>query len=136
MSGYSPYKAGTLLIPSGTYHEPDKKHLFIVCNDPIATGDFFLTTVATWRNSLCDGTRILDAGCHPFIKRRSYVLYRSSRIELGSTLARGVDQGVFVPRDPFDEKLLDAVVEGILASPHTPRKLKSFFRKNCSPAPF
>ena len=27
------YRAGTLLVPSGPSHDPDRKHLHVVCND-------------------------------------------------------------------------------------------------------
>lgn len=125
---YVPASRGTLLIPSGTTHHPDKKHLFVVCNDAPPDGKFFLVTVATWRNHLCDETCILDPGSHEFIKVKSYVLFRKSRIERGSTLLRGVQSGMFTQLAPVDAAVLSAVCAGVLASDQTPRKLKQAFR--------
>jgi hypothetical protein len=37
-----------LLVPSGTYHEPDKKHLHIICSDPDAKGLVVIVGISTY----------------------------------------------------------------------------------------
>ena len=70
-------KAGTILVPSGTYHNPYQKHLHIVCTDPDDQGRVVLVSVTTWINDLCDGTCILLEHEHPWLwKPKSYVNYR------------------------------------------------------------
>ena len=131
MPDYVPTKSGTLLIPSGTYHDPNKRHLFVICSDANAEDALFLVPISTWRNNLCDGTCILSAGCHEFISAKSFVLYRKSRVEVRTTIIQGVRNGLFVPKAQLGKTELAAVLEGIQKSPQTPRKLKHYFAKKC-----
>lgn len=47
---YQVLKKGTLLIPSGPTHDPDKKHLFVVCTDVCAEGRHLLVPINSWTN--------------------------------------------------------------------------------------
>lgn len=49
---YQVLKKGTLLIPSGPTHDPDKKHLFVVCTDACAEGRHLLVPINSWTNDL------------------------------------------------------------------------------------
>ena len=129
MPVYAPAKRGTLLLPSGTYHNPDLKHLFIICTDKSDRGDHLLVSVSRWRNDLCDSTCMLEPGCHEFIRYKSYILYRKARIERTQTLIDGVAAGAFVPKAPLDDAVFERVCDGILASPHTPYKAKRYYRR-------
>lgn len=122
-----PYKAGSVLIPSGTYHDPTKKHLFIICTDECAEGKFLLVPVSTWINDLCDSTCRLSIGDHPFIIRDSYVFYRKSRIEARAVLEAGVQKALFVVRQDVNASLLERVRSGVCASIQTPRGVKRYF---------
>lgn len=124
-----PSEKGTLLIPSGTQHNPDLKHLFIICAFRDDGGETFLVSTSTWRNDLCDGTCILNAGDHPFITTKSYVLYRKARIEPVSVIVRGVETGDLIPREPLNDKPFDRVCAGIEKSSQLPWKLKRIYRR-------
>jgi len=126
---YVAQKCHAMLMPSGTYHDPNKKHLFIVCTDKCAQGKHLLVSVTGWTNDLCDPTTRLAPGVHTFIGKDSYVLYRKSRVELAIDLAAGVDGGTFIERDPISVDLLNKILAGICESEQTPRKVKSY--ANC-----
>ncbi|ACM27542.1 conserved hypothetical protein [Rhizobium rhizogenes K84] len=119
-------KSGTLLIPSGPSHDPDRKHLFVVCTDPCAAGNQLIVPISGYSNSLCDGTCILEIGEHEFLTKRSYAFYRQSRIESVMTLDNGLNTGVFIPKANMEHAVFVRIVGGICASPQTSRKIKKY----------
>ena len=84
-----------MLIPSGTSMDSDVKHMFVVCTEIDS-----------------DGTCILNSGCHKFIKKKSHVLYRKSRIEHKDTLLKGIDNGLFIEMDFLDGDVLAEIIAG------------------------
>lgn len=126
---WEPNEKGTLLIPSGTYHDPDRKHLFIICAANDNRDALFLATLAKWRNSLCDDTCILYAGEHPFIKAKSYIMYRNTRVERTDVIKNGIENGDIIPKDPFESGPFWRICYGVRVSKQTPRKLKNLFGK-------
>jgi hypothetical protein len=123
---YIAKKCHAMLMPSGTSVDPTKKHLFIVCTDKCANGKHLLVTVTGWTNNLCDATTRLAAGEHPFITKDSYILYRKCRIETAEDLGKGVDGGIFIPRDAAGNELMAKILAGICTSEQTPRKVKRY----------
>lgn len=123
---WKPSKKGTLLIPSGTTHDPDKKHLFVIC--ALNNDQALLATVSTWANDLCDSACILEAGDHPFLLAQSYILYRKCRIEKCETLSKGVESGILIPRQSFGDDVFSRICEGLQKSKQIPWKLKKAFR--------
>jgi len=85
---YVPYKKGTLLIPSGA----DGYHLFITVNEKCDEGQHLLINVTSLRDGAkYDDTCILEAGEHPFIKHKSYVVYRMAFIKPAASISKMVD---------------------------------------------
>lgn len=125
---YVPKIGGTLLIPSGPSHDPDRKHLFVVCSKECAGGNFVLVPISSWVNNLCDPTCKIDVGDHPFINRKSYAFYRNARVEAGYTLVEGVAKNVFIPHNDVSEQLLNRIREGVTESINTKRKIKRIFQ--------
>jgi hypothetical protein len=119
-------RKGTILIPSGTACEPDKKHLFVVCTDACAEGRHLLVPIASWTNDLCDATCKLAKGEHPFIAHPSYILYRKARIEAAAALIGGVERGGLSPQAPMNGQTFLRIANGVCRSPHTPRKIKVY----------
>jgi len=119
-------------MPSGTGHDPDRLHLFIICTDANDQKEHLLVSISKWRNDFCDPTCILEPGCHAFVRHKSWVMYRSATIETSDTLMRGVGEGILQPRDCLDANIYKSVEDGILKSPHTPRKFKTFYKKQIS----
>lgn len=120
-------KAGTLLIPSGPSHDPDRRHMFIVCNDTDENGQNLIVPVASWTNDLCDPTCRLESHEHGFLRHASYVLYRYARIEAATALLGGLASGDLTTNDPVNGQVFLKVRNGVCRSPQTPRKIKTYF---------
>ncbi len=128
MAAWQATAGATLLMPSGA----DGDHLYVVLNDPKAFPGYgsqpcvVLVNVSTLRQGMGhDRTCVLDAGCHPFVKQDSYVVYRSARVERAAHVQRLVQQGLFKPHTPIDDGLLAVVKIGLRSSPFTTREFKS-----------
>lgn len=126
-------RSSTLLIPSGPSHDPNRKHLFVVCTDPCPDGKQLVVCVASWVNDLCDGTCILQEHEHPFLTHQSYILYREARVEAVADIEKGIDDGRFLPRAAMNAQTFLRVRNGVCRSKHTPRKIKRYF--GCVPEP-
>jgi hypothetical protein len=113
-------------MQSGTSHDPDRKHLFIVCTDVCSEGKHLIVSITGWTNHLCDPTTRLVPGCHKFIHKESYVFFRKARIETAEALATGVDGGQFILSDPMDPIIVASILKGICDSIQTPRKVKKY----------
>jgi len=111
-------------MPSGTYHDPNIKHMFMVCTNIDQHGNVVLAPVSSWKNNLSDGTCKLAIGCHPFVTRDSHILYRKCRIEFASAIEKGLAQGIFKQLKDVNQSLIEQVIKGISISPHTPYKVK------------
>lgn len=120
------FKKGTLLIPSGPSHDPDRMHLFIICNDTCSGGKNLIVPVSSWTNEFCDDTCKLDVGDHPFIRKPSYIFYRKTELMNASDLDRGIEAGVFEQREEVSTSIYLRVRSGIIASPQTKRKYKRY----------
>lgn len=121
------YRAGTLLIPSGPSHDPDRKHLHVVCNDTDAMGFNLIVSVATWTNDLCDDTCILLPHDHGFIRHRSWVVYRKAEIIEAARLEKGLQDHLVFRHDNMNAAAFLRVRHGICRSSATARKIKNYF---------
>jgi len=134
MSLFVPLKRATLLIPSGTENDKDRKHLFVLLTDPqdddAGNKCVLLVSLSTVKPNLPhDKTCILYQGDHPFIKRESYVVYQMARIEEVAKILRGVKSGQLVAQAPMDGAIFARVCKGFEESRLTPPKLLDFYRK-------
>lgn len=120
-------RAGTLLIPSGPSHDPDRQHLFVVCNDTDENGLNLIVPVTSWTNELCDATCRLDSHEHAFLKHASYVLYRKARVEAAKLLQDGLARGLLASHEPVNGQVFLKVRNGVCRSSQTPRKIKTYF---------
>lgn len=118
-----------MLIPSGPVDRPGMRHLHIVCTDPCVESKQLVVSVTTWRNNLCDDTCLLDEEDHPWLKHKSWVMYRAARIETALTLDNGVGEGLFTVCDPVNHDVFGRVLRGICASPHTKTGIKRYFSR-------
>lgn len=112
-------------MPSGTRHNPDQKHLHIVCTDPDDQGQVVLVSVTTWTNDFCDDTCILLEHEHPWLwKPKSYVYYRKADFHEVAALERGLESGDLAEQAACNGQVFLRVRNGLCKSPHTPRKIK------------
>src|SRR5450631_2197403 len=99
-----PIKKGTLLIPSGPSHDPGRLHLFVICTDTCENGLQVLVPIASLLNDLCDKTCLLGKHEHRYLIKRSYVLYRKSRLEPSKALIEGIREGIFATHDNMNSQ--------------------------------
>jgi len=124
-----PYRVGTtFLMTSGPAHDPNKMHLHIICTDPCINNCQLIVSVATYRDPY-DATCILNVGDHPFICRKSYVVYGAIKIENCSTIDNGLRRKIFRLKQSMRTDVLQRVCDGILLSPHTKPKHKDYFKQ-------
>jgi hypothetical protein len=118
-----------LLIPSGPAHDPDRMHLHAVITKPIAsTDDVLLVPICSVpRSGPFDGSCVLVAGDHPSIRHDSYASFVEAKAAPAVWLQAKVAAGHFVAQDGLADKVLQAIVKGIRATPHAAPKLKRFF---------
>lgn len=119
-------RKGTLLIVSGPRHDPERKHLHVVCNDPDGDGNVALVSVCSVTGTNHDTTCILQSHEHDFVKHESFVLYARAKIVSASSLANGVAAKLMIMRDDMNGQTFLRVLKGACRSPQTPRKVKKY----------
>ncbi len=134
MSLFIPLKRATLLLPSGTDSEKDKKHLFILLTNPYDNGvgekPTLLVSVSTVKENFHhDPTCFLYKGDHPFIKSKSYVVYKKTRIECANKLSRGIKKNVFVAHEAMDQLIFCRICKGLEDSRFTIPAHLAFYKK-------
>jgi hypothetical protein len=132
MSLFLPLKRATLLVPSGTQEDKERKHLFVLLTDPHGDGEkcVLMVSLSTIRRGIPhDPTCILYQGDHPFVRNDSYVVYQRARIEPAESLLRGVKDGKLIAHDTMDGAVFARICKGLEESRLTPPKLLDFYRK-------
>jgi len=116
---FSPYKRGTLLIPSGP--KQDGLHLFVVMTDACENNHHLLLSVSTIRaGAFYDDACLLAPGDHEFIKAASYVVYRLPEKRSAETLVKCVKGWLFHPREDIAQNVFDRMYDGLWRSRFTP----------------
>jgi len=131
---YCPLRCGTLLIPSGAANQPHLQHLFVLLTDLFdfeSNGEekILLAPFCTVRQGLFyDRTRTFTSKdkIHPSLVRDSFVNYRFVRAETTTTIIGQVNKGVFAHKESIDEGVVLSICDGLLESPHTARKFKTW----------
>lgn len=114
-------------MPSGTYYDPDKLHLHIICTDPDDDGKVVLVSITSWTNDLCDSTCTLLRHEHPWLwKEKSWVCYRTADFHEVTALERGLTEGKIEAQENCNAQVFLKVRNGLCNSPHTPRKIKRY----------
>jgi len=131
VSLFFPIKQATLLIPSPSRGDSQRKHLFILITDPQGKDKYLLmVSLSSVRlNRFVDGTCILHCGDHAFIKHDTFVNYRYSTIIPSSKLMRGVKDDVLRYQGLIDVSVFQRICDGLCVSPYTPLKMKNFFKE-------
>lgn len=121
-NGYTPYRTGTLLIPSGP-----SNHLYVILTDANAAEEHLLASITSVPEvGFYDPTCILTIGDHPFLKHESYVFYRKADVQRATRIARLVNKNFYIPREDMAEEITQRILDGILASDFTPNFCKNF----------
>jgi hypothetical protein len=90
-----------------------------------------IVPISTHTNNLCDQTCVVIAGEHPFVRHKSYVLYRYARTIGCDEVSRGIADGTLRKHDDMNGQTFLKVRNGMCRSPSTPRKIKAYL--NCPP---
>lgn len=123
MSGYKPYKRGTLLIDSG----PTGKHLYFITTDACVDDCHLLVNISTLQSEKDDKTCVLSPGCHPFVTANSYVNYRMADIQSADKIARMVAGWVWLPKEDCSDDVVNQIAAGFVTSPHTPQRIVKYY---------
>ena len=95
-----------LVVPVCSYHEKDGK--------PLLPGQ--------------DESCILTAGCHPFVKVKSYISYRNSKAMNFIEIFNGLNKGILIRKQEFESQYIQDMQRGAEESQFLPEKLKRFFK--------
>jgi len=135
MSDWVPQRGGTLLMPSGTNQDPERRHLFIICTNPDNDGQVLLVSISSKPEGYSesyDATCSLKQNAHAFLNRTSYVSYKHALIESASALQKRVANGTAEPREELRPPILEEVCAGFAKSAVTPRKCQILYEQNKS----
>lgn len=137
MKLFLPVRRATLLIPSGPEGDQDRKHLFILLTDPHDDGTgckrvLLVSTSTVKPNAHHDPACLLYEGDHPFIKRKSYIVYQRARIEQADKITRGLKNGVFIQQEVMDSAIFARVCKGLEESMRTAPDILAFYRQATS----
>jgi hypothetical protein len=133
MSGWLASRRATLLIPSGPVYDPDRKHLYVVLNDPHGSDNtaevLIVCIMSTPSVGGYDPSCTLFPGEHPFITRGSVVGYQYCRIVKAGLLEAKVASGDFIAKQAFSEDVFGHIITGLMDSPYAAPKYKNFLSK-------
>lgn len=117
---------------SGSTSDPEKKHLFVILNDPYGDdGLVLLASFSTFRDHIfCDPTCVVEGGRseHPFLHQKSFIRYQKLRIEQAAVLMTGVSSGAMAPREAVGDELFDRICAGVFESTFVAPKHQKFLR--------
>lgn len=125
---YVPAKGKTLLIPSGTHKDPDKKHLYVILTNSCPKGQHLLVPVCSivprrYHDPSCE----IEPGEHEFINHKSYVEYRFCSNMNSEHITTCVDGWVYNARPDMGPALLERVCDGVEASTEIPMWAREYF---------
>lgn len=72
----------------------------------------------------------VDAGCHPFVTKPSFVFYAKASRLRAELLVKCVEGWVYTPKERLEDGVFGRVCAGVITSPFTPRGEKKYFLEN------
>ncbi len=105
----------------------ETEHLWVLITNPNpATHEALMVNLTTQRPH-SDSTTILHIGDHPFVKKPSVLFYADARVVDTRLLDAAVHRGACGTHAPFQHSVISRIQAGIVASPLTPRKIKTAY---------
>ena len=127
-------RKGTLLIPSGTDADPNRRHLFVALTDPQGgDGRVLLASFSTVTDRYyCEETCVMDPEEveHPFITDRSFIRYQKLRWETVEDLQLGLRNGSIQQMQDLSEQVVERICQGVADSPFAAPKYKKFLERS------
>ena len=110
--------------------------MIIICTDPIFYSEYgceavLSVNVTSWKNGavlLNDSTCVLEVGDHPFIRHKSFILYKEAVPLRVPSLISKIQLGELIPMEPMKEDVLSRILDGFNKSPEVSRKAKRFLK--------
>jgi hypothetical protein len=111
----------------------DIRHLNIIITNPDDDNNVLVVPVCTYREK--DGkpflgqdlSCLLPAGCHPFIKEKSYIRYHNAKAMNLIDIINGLNNGKLIRQKDIDIRFVQDMQRGAEETPFIPEKLKIFF---------
>lgn len=119
---------------------PDKtdrgeiRHLNVIITDPDEDNNVIVVPICTYHENNGkplpgqDSSCLIPAGCHKFIKEKSYIRYHNSRIMSLIDIFNGLNKGLLVRQEDFALNFVQDMQKGAVASPFLPQKFIAFFK--------
>jgi hypothetical protein len=111
------------------------KHLNVIITEPTEDQLYLVVPIATYREDANgrpgpgqDNSCILKAGCHPFIKHKSYVRYKNARRMSAFEILVGIQKELLVKKEDMDPIIVQDMQRGAEESLFLPKELTSFFK--------
>jgi hypothetical protein len=111
------------------------RHLNVIITEPTEDLNYLIAPVTTYREDAYgrpypgqDDSCILPAGCHPFIKHKSYVRYKNARKMSAYEILVGIKKGLLIKKEDMDPAIIQSMQRGAEESPHLPEELTPFFQ--------
>jgi hypothetical protein len=111
------------------------RHLNVIITEPSEEMNYLVVPVTTYREDGNgrplpgqDDSCILPAGCHPFIKHKSYVHYKYARQMGAFEILIGIQKGLLVKKEDMDPVIIQNMQRGAEESPNLPEELAHFFQ--------
>ncbi len=103
-------------------------HLWVILTDPDENGEV-LGANLTSHDVFKDTTVTLEAGEHPFIRRKTVVNYPEAKIIHAETLESSVERGYAEQKEPCSPELLKKIRDGVFSSEFTPQEKSKYLKK-------
>jgi len=131
MPQWTVFQQGTLFIITGPV-----PHLHVVMNDPVHCGEIHEMSVlvvnfsSVQQGAFHDPACVLEPGCHPFINRKSWVVYRGATVLKVPRLETQIIAGEVRPGAPVSRIVYDQVRAGFDLSDLVSPRISRYLRKH------
>lgn len=115
----------TILLPKPGH---ETAHLWVVLTAPDTQAQMLIVNFTTLRPH-SDSTVVIQPGEHPFVTHATVVHYADARLTAASAVTGALASGLFLPHQDCSPALLQRLLLGAFASPHTPEKIKRYLRQ-------
>ena len=118
-----------------SWAETEHLWVLVLVTDPVGEPSLtVIVAVSSWKDHK-DNTVILMPGDHPFVQHKSVIFYPHAQITKIQDLNEAVQRNSGSIRDPCTPAVLQRIQEGLLRSPFTPNKVKTFSRLSIDGSP-
>lgn len=105
------------------------KHLRIVISNADIINEYLVVTVTTWYENIKgqDSSCILEAGCHNFIRHKSWVDFSRSKAMTYEEIFNGIRKGILIQKENLPPEVVLKIQETAKKTVFLPTDLERFF---------